>query len=312
MARGLPPLDGARLTLALRSEGSPYLWPRVWAAQTSDPAPIQQRIEQWLEAFDGDGERRCGMAAESTRRGGTAWAAVALRAKADLEDLPTRVRTGAWVDVRAKLLVKAWEAKVIVLGPTGAPRAVPTGLNQGSVRAGFIADRPGVWLVQVLSTLERGPEPVLEALVYVGMDAPGDLEFQRAPGETLTHADGPADLKWLIDAARGSEGLPVLARDPALDRVAQRHAEAMCSSRRLGHEIDGFGPLDRVEAAGLALRSTGENVAHAASLEGAHRALWSSPSHRLNLLYAGYDAVGLGIAPDPDGSVWVCELFGKR
>jgi uncharacterized protein YkwD len=40
-----------------------------------------------------------------------------------------------------------------------------------------------------------------------------------------------------------------------------------------------------------------------------HRALWASPSHRLNLLDSRFTRWGLGVAKDTDGGLWVCELF---
>jgi uncharacterized protein YkwD len=64
-----------------------------------------------------------------------------------------------------------------------------------------------------------------------------------------------------------------------------------------------------VQAAELSILATGENVAHAIDVTRAHRALWASPSHRENLLQPRFDRVGIGIALDADGSIWVCEVF---
>jgi uncharacterized protein YkwD len=52
-------------------------------------------------------------------------------------------------------------------------------------------------------------------------------------------------------------------------------------------------------------------VAHAGNVVLAHRALWSSPSHRDNLLQTRFDRLGIGVRSDPDGSVWVTELFAS-
>jgi uncharacterized protein YkwD len=53
----------------------------------------------------------------------------------------------------------------------------------------------------------------------------------------------------------------------------------------------------------------GENVAHAASVLLAHRALYESPSHRANLLQGAFDRLGVAVLRDADGSVWVDEIF---
>ncbi len=58
-------------------------------------------------------------------------------------------------------------------------------------------------------------------------------------------------------------------------------------------------------------RESGENVAHAQNVLLAHRALWQSPSHRANLEHAQYDTFGVAVLDDPDGSVWVAELFAR-
>ncbi len=55
-----------------------------------------------------------------------------------------------------------------------------------------------------------------------------------------------------------------------------------------------------------------ENVAHARSVKLAHRALYASASHRLNLLRADYTHTGIGVARAPDGTVYVCETFASR
>jgi uncharacterized protein YkwD len=86
----------------------------------------------------------------------------------------------------------------------------------------------------------------------------------------------------------------------------------MRSTKRVAHDLGDGDPGLRVQSAGIAAIVAGENVAHAVDAAHAHRALWASPSHRENLLLARFDAVGLGVAADEDGTVWVCEIFVDR
>ena len=62
-------------------------------------------------------------------------------------------------------------------------------------------------------------------------------------------------------------------------------------------------PICTACAGELSSSCTLENVARASSVALAHRALWGSASHRLNLLSGDYTQVGLGLArlqhPDP-------------
>jgi uncharacterized protein YkwD len=113
----------------------------------------------------------------------------------------------------------------------------------------------------------------------------------------------------MVRAARARENLPPLARDSRLDRIAQAHAEAMQTARRVAHDVGDGDPGSRVQNAGLDVKVAGENVARALTLSRVHRALWASPSHRGNLLDPRFEAVGVGIVRDADGTVWAAEVF---
>lgn len=59
----------------------------------------------------------------------------------------------------------------------------------------------------------------------------------------------------------------------------------------------------------------GENVGFAGTLEGVHNALMNSPGHRANILRAGNDQVGLGVARGrcgPGELTFVVEVFIDR
>lgn len=309
---GLPPLEPTDIHYVLRTEGAPYVWARAWsldgAKLSSDD--VQLRVERWLAKSPSTGQRRCGFARRTVDGRDVAYA-LAVDALAELEPVPTRARAGQWLRVRAKLLVPSSEAKLVVLGPSGLPRPVPTSLSGGVARATFSADRAGTWMLQLVATVDGGPRPVAEALVHVDVAPPRGLHARPAPGEDASSgAAGDAGaLLAMVNAARRAEKLAPLARDPRLDRVAEEHAAAMQSARRLGHDVGGGSAADRMRALGLEFRGAGENVARAASIQRAHRALWASPSHRGNVLDPRFTSVGVGVAKDPDGSVWACEVF---
>jgi len=75
------------------------------------------------------------------------------------------------------------------------------------------------------------------------------------------------------------------------------------------HDAGDGSPIERLASAGIVAREAGENVAHAATLALAHRALWNSPSHRQNLVRADFTRAGLAAISAPDGSVWITELL---
>jgi hypothetical protein len=307
-------LDVDAIGYALRAAGAPYVWPRAWLFNGSEGEgeTAKARMQRWLGSFDGGGVRRCGVVLRHEAGSRLSVAALAVDVLADLEPLPTRARIGQWIEVRATLRVPASEAKLVVLGPRGAPRPVPTTLDAGRVRARFNADVPGAWLVQLLGAVDGGPRPLLEALVFAGTEPPKAPITSKAPGEDAPERAGDprAALYAMVNAARVSERVATLARDPRLEALANEHAEAMRRARKTAHDT-GDGDLNqRLERAGLEL-SAGENVAHAGSAALAQRALWASPSHRENLLFRGFNVVGIGVAPDSDGTLWVCQIFAS-
>ena len=309
---GATELDVDAISYALRAAGAPYVWPRAWLFSGSEGQveAAKTRMLHWLAGFADGGARRCGVAVRHEALGRMSVAAIAVDALADLQPTPTRVRVGSWVDVRAVLRVSASDAKIVVLGPRGAPHAVPTSFGEGHVRARFNADQPGTWLVQLLGAVDGGPRPLLEALVFAGTEPPTEAAVAKAPGESAAQpgSDPRAALYAMVNAARQSERLQPLQADPRLELLAQAHAEAMRQARKTAHDA-GDGDLNqRLERAGLEL-AAGENVAHAANAALAQRALWASPSHRENLLFPGFDLVGVGVAADPDGTLWVCQVF---
>jgi uncharacterized protein YkwD len=310
----------------LRAAGGPFVWPRVWTLQAAafDAPEVQTSLEEWLAHAPPLGQRRCGTAEVVGARGSRTLAVVVVDALADLDPLPTRVRLGQWLRLRARLLVPTRSAETVLLGPHGAPRTIPTELRPEEVRSVFSLDQPGMWRIQLLSSTESGPRPVAEAWAFVDEEpnlratqtpAPGEsLSARGASAATEAHAATEEEQRNLLfdmlNAARRSEQRMPVRRDLRLDQLAQAHAEGMRQAQQTAHDVGQGLPSERLHRAGIAVGLVGENVAHAASLGRAHRALWDSPAHRGTLLEPGFVAVGLGVASE-DAGVWVCELFAN-
>lgn len=313
--RGLPIPEIDEVEFLQRASGEPHPWPRVWTVVESvaPPDAALRKLDAWLAEQQSAGERRCGVASGSAAGGRRALTVVAVNALADLAPLPTRARTGQWLSVEAKLGVRAAGGKVIVLGPSGAPRPLPTVFDGVTLRARFALDRPGEFAVQVIADVDHGPRPVLEASVFADAEPPSSPGDRTAPGEDTEGAaatGGDDDhLARMVFAARAVAGIRPLVRDRRLDALAHAHAVRMAARHDLSHDADDGSPVDRLRAAGLDARDFGENVAHAQSVALAHRALWASPSHRANLLGGDFDRVGLGVARDERGDAWITETF---
>src|SRR5262249_22122752 len=152
--------------------------------------------------------------------------------------------------VEGNLLVAASGAQVVLLGPRGAPKPVIASLSGRRVRSSFALDQPGKWLVQVLATGSTGPRPVLEAVVFAGTTPPAQYVRTVAPGEDAAKGakDDPDAILRMVNAARASEQLRTLARDPALDRLAKQHSDEMLRAGLVGHDVGGGDPSARLQA----------------------------------------------------------------
>jgi uncharacterized protein YkwD len=307
-------LDG--LTFALRAAGEPHVWPHAWviAGRGLDREATAAKLEAWGATFHDEGERRCGVATGVGGDGTEVVAAVTVDALADLAPLPTETRVGTWLTVDARLAVPVGDAHVIVQGVGTDPRPVPSWTEEEDgamhVRARFAPERPGPMTVQVVAEAATGPRPILEARVFTEVAPPDRFDPARAPGEDVTSSgDGADRLLAMVSALRDDERLPAMARDRGLDALALAHARRMLAARAVGHDVGDGDPEARLEATGARARLVGENVAHAASVRLAHRALYESPSHRANLVRSEFDRVGAAVLDDVDGSVWVVEVF---
>ena len=301
------------LVFSLRAEGEPHTWPEAWTFVSETPADdSSERARRWLDSVHSSGVRRCGVGRAKTDGGNGVGAIIVVDALADLEPLPTHARLGQWIVVNATLLVPCDGAKLVVLPPRGPPRTLLlTTLHETAVEATFSVDRQGPWIVQLVGNVAGGPRPLLEADVFVDEDAPSTPGERPAPGENAARS-GSSDavsLGAMVNAARRTEGIAKLDLSAELANAAEEHALAMQRAQKLAHDVGDGSPTERLRRAGLEPSRPGENVAHAQSIERAHRVLWASPSHRGNMLDDRFSKLGVGVARDTDGSVWVCELF---
>jgi uncharacterized protein YkwD len=291
-AKPAPPSD---LAPALREVGSPYM-----RAEYIDVTSFDEKAAPQLKSRLGARPNmRCGIAAD-----GASLHIVRAEALADLAPLPVRSRTGAWLTLDATVHAPAKSAKVVVVGPRGAPKTFPTRLDAGGhARARCVLDRPGAFQVQLIAELDEGNRPLAEALVFADVAPSHSVE---APGER------EPSLEAMVAAVRKEEGVAKLERDPRLDALAAAHVAKMAKLGRVAHDLGDGDFAKRFQAEGYAASVVGENVGRAGSLALAHRALWESASHRLNLLHADYTRIGLATVTDAKGATWVCETFSSE
>jgi len=305
---GLTALDQAALTDALRVVGAPYVWPRAWIASASSEASLEQALTTWLGTEKKLGVRRCGVARGRDKSGAWVVAAIEVDALADLAPLVMHSHVGSWLTIDSHLLVAASDARAVVIEPDGTTRRLLASFVDGRLLARFAPDRSGPFTVQVVADVDGGPRPVLEARVTadgvateVGTDDPSDL--------ACAGTDDASSITCMIQSLRSRTALVPFTRDARLDAMAKAHVAKMRATKNLAHDAGDGDPVARLAEANLTARVVGENVAHAESTLGAHRSLDASPSHRENLLSRDFDRLGVAVAADVDGTVWVVEEF---
>jgi hypothetical protein len=299
-----PKLGTRETQWALRSSGSPYVWPRMWVGVSSDLETIRREQPQSRGTWD----ERCGIG-EATSQDGKLSVVIVLHAiaKATLRPMPASVAVGEQVSFEADIAFPAKAARVVLLGPSGPPRTVPSTFDGKHVVARFPAATRGGFVAQLVVDTESGPAPVLESAFFADV-APSTEAFlgPKVVAPTAAAVDPEAELLALIASARTSG---VLKRSPALDAVARAHTEVMLRDKNLAHVVGGKGPDDRVRAAGIQARVIGENVAFAGTVRDAHENLMASPSHRGNIVSEKFTEIGLAVLTDEANHVWVTEVF---
>ena len=95
----------------------------------------------------------------------------------------------------------------------------------------------------------------------------------------------------LVNEERAKIGLPALAADAELSRVARIKSQDMIANSYFSHTSPTYGsPFEMMRNFGISFRTAGENIACNASVEAAHHALMQSQGHRENILNASFQA----------------------
>jgi uncharacterized protein YkwD len=108
-----------------------------------------------------------------------------------------------------------------------------------------------------------------------------------------------------------------LTMDPALRNAARRHSKDMATRGFFDHtNPDGQGMDDRIRAAGfLGATATGENIAAGGSTPAGTVQQWmDSPGHCTNIMYAGFQKIGVGYFNGPGskyGHYWTQNFAGN-
>lgn len=116
----------------------------------------------------------------------------------------------------------------------------------------------------------------------------------------------------LLNSDRARYNLSPLVIDPELCRIARIKSEDMRDNQYFAHTSPTYGDVRSMLAQfGYSYTAAGENIAHHATIEKAQAAFLSSAGHRKNIMSTAYTKVGLGVAIDAKGYVYLTQIFAR-
>ena len=169
--------------------------------------------------------------------------------------------------------------------------------NVGTQRITLPQDLPGFSSLQLVGDHGSGPIAMaIFARVSDPSSAPVLSRDERTPASRFR------DLRRAHRVAQ-------LRSNALLRRVAREHALCMCKTGQISHRIDGKGPEERLQEAGIQAKVVGEAVSRAQTKGSAMTALEESPSHRMTMIDRRFTDVGIGAAYDRQRRACVVVLL---
>lgn len=117
----------------------------------------------------------------------------------------------------------------------------------------------------------------------------------------------------LLNKARTNAGLPKLATDSNLFKVARLKAQDMVKNSYFSHTSPTYGsPFKMMKTYGVSYKVAGENIAGNPSLQDAVTAWLNSPTHKQNILSNSYNYIGIGIEKSDTYGYVISTMFIRK
>ncbi len=202
-------------------------------------------------------------------------------------------------------------------------------LLEQSLKRGEIAPENATLLAYLE---ERAGAPERARQVLQSVTVPTEMTtayLGRLGGSTLQSSDARIEkleklMFQIVNNERRGRGLSILSYNAGMANVARAHSAEMRDLKYFAHESPTprlRDPLDRyVAGIGKTPRLVAENIYRAwgsqssltePAIREAHKALMDSPGHRSNLLGSGATKIGIGIASNANGDLWLTQLFAR-
>lgn len=201
-------------------------------------------------------------------------------------------------------------AELFVTRPGGDVEHVDMTRDRDRLCADATFPTRGRHTVELLAHGPRGPQ--VAALFFVDVAGASTSEQDGVEPEPPTDVDARAQLLVRINALRLRMGLAPVQADPTLDEVASAWAQRLATENFFTHVApDGSDLKQRLQTAGYAYVSAGENLGLSSGPLAAHFGIEHSPGHRRNLLEKDHQRLGIGLARRADGLSVLVEVLAR-
>jgi uncharacterized protein YkwD/uncharacterized membrane protein required for colicin V production len=173
-------------------------------------------------------------------------------------------------------------------------------LKEGIAASRFappLTTKAKVWASRADTFLKSRFGGLVEETFAILTIKPGERGLDLGFTTTQVYTDTKAEeaMLELINQERRQRGLTPLKMDRSLREAARAHSRDMLQKGYFSHETpEGKTPAQRLDERGIRYRIMGENLALAPDVQLAHKGLMNSPSHRENILFPEYRAIGIG------------------
>jgi uncharacterized YkwD family protein/spore coat assembly protein SafA len=115
----------------------------------------------------------------------------------------------------------------------------------------------------------------------------------------------------LTNVERAKNGLPALAKNWEVSRVARYKSADMANKGYFSHTSPTYGsPFTMMQNFGIRFSAAGENIAYGQrSPQEVVNAWMNSPGHRANILSRSYSQIGVGLAKNKNGVMYWTQMF---
>lgn len=228
-------------------------------------------------------------------------------AEVEFEPIPRLLEPGKGVTLKGRVGERFTFCHVYLTKPDG--KVDERNIKDRAFDVTFPLTERGKYQLEVMGDGKTGPVVVSNVPLYVGIPEPAVTSLA---GKVVDAEQAEARMLELLNEERKKAGLGTVVADAELREIALAHSEDMVSNDFFGHVSPKTGtPEDRIRRSGALVSIAGENVAAAATPEGAHEGLMGSPGHRANMLRLEFTHVGIGAEESPMG-ITVTMVLGRR